>query len=253
MKLDVAFTPHGLAATEVHGRAVFVIDTLRATSTICAALAAGARAIIPAASTEDAIRIAQNLENADVLLAGERNTVRIEGFALGNSPREMTPDIVSGKTLVMSTTNGTGALLATQGASVVLVASPLNLETAARRARELIADTRSLLILCAGRESAFALEDAYTAGRLLFEALGRRWIRRGLNDAAQVSLDLVRRYGHNWTRPLERSRAGRELMRNGLGEDLVAVAAESTLSVLPQYVERRVTLPVSPVGVAAAG
>lgn len=253
MRLDVAFTPHGLAANEVQGRAVFVIDTLRATSTICAALAAGARAVIPAASTEDAIRLAQNLENADVLLAGERNTVRIEGFALGNSPREMTPDVVSGKTLVMSTTNGTGALLATQGASVVFVVSPLNLETAARRARELIVETRSLLILCAGRESAFALEDAYTAGRLLFEALGRRWIRRGLNDAAQVSLDLVRRYGHEWKRPLERSRAGRDLKRNGLGDDLVAVAAESTLSVLPQYVERRVVLPVSPVGVAAAG
>lgn len=253
MRLDIAFTPHGLAANDVQGRAVFVIDTLRATSTICTALASGARAIIPAASTEDAIRIAQNLENVDVLLAGERNAVRIEGFALGNSPREMTPDIVGGKTLVMSTTNGTGALLATQGASLVLLASPLNLATAARRARELIAENRSLLILCAGRESAFALEDAYTAGRLLFEALGRRWIRRGLNDAAQVSLDLVRRYGNRWDRPLERSRAGRELIRNGLGDDLVAVAAESTLSVLPQFVERRVTLPVSLTGAAVAG
>ncbi|HXI20834.1 MAG TPA: 2-phosphosulfolactate phosphatase, partial [Gemmatimonadales bacterium] len=94
MKLDVAFTPAGLTPGEVQGRVVFVIDILRAGTTICAAILAGARAVVPAASTEEALRLAQTLGPAETLLAGERNCLRIPGFALGNSPREMVPDVV---------------------------------------------------------------------------------------------------------------------------------------------------------------
>ena len=90
MRIDVAFTPAGLSQTELHGRVVFVIDILRATTTMCAALSNGARAIIPVSSTEEALRLAQTIGSTDVLLAGERNCVRIPGFQLGNSPLEMT-------------------------------------------------------------------------------------------------------------------------------------------------------------------
>ena len=115
MKLDVAFTPTGLASAEVQGRTVFVIDILRATTTMCAALHHGAKAIIPVASPEEALRLAQTLGSADVLLAGERNAIRTPGFHLGNSPLEMTEAAVRGKTLVVTTTNGTHTLLAVQG------------------------------------------------------------------------------------------------------------------------------------------
>ena len=82
--------PAGLTPAEVQGRTVFVIDILRATTTMCAALNHGAKAIIPVASTEEALRLAQTIGSADVLLAGEKNCVRIPGFHLGNSPLEMT-------------------------------------------------------------------------------------------------------------------------------------------------------------------
>ena len=115
MKLDVVFTPLGLAPGDVAGRTVLVVDALRATTTICVALHHGAREVIVAVDAEDATRLAHTLDKSDVLLAGERNCVQIPGFQLGNSPSEMTVAAVHGKTLVMTTTNGTRALLALRG------------------------------------------------------------------------------------------------------------------------------------------
>ena len=98
MKLDVLFTPLGLTPAEVQGRTVFVIDILRLSTTVCAALHHGARAVVPVPSTEEALRLAQTLGPSEVVLAGERNGVPIPGFPLGNSPREMTAEAVRGLT-----------------------------------------------------------------------------------------------------------------------------------------------------------
>lgn len=241
MRLDVAFTPLGLGPQDVQGRTVFVIDILRATTAMCAALHHGARALIPVASTEEALRLAQTIGSTDVLLAGEKNSVRIPGFALGNSPLEMTERAVKGKTLIVTTTNGTKALLAAQGAAAVYPAAAANLTLAGERARLALEEQRDILILCAGREAAFGLDDAYCAGRLAVAALGGRKPRRGLNDAALASLDLVRRYGENWQRPLSYSRAGRELGRLGFRDDVLDAARLDAYPVLPTFHERRVT------------
>jgi 2-phosphosulfolactate phosphatase len=247
MKLDVIFTPAGLTLAEVQGRTVFVIDILRATTTICAAMSNGAKAIIPVASTEEALRLAQTIGSADVLLAGEKNCVRIDGFHLGNSPQEMTETAVRGKTLIVSTTNGTQALLACHGAGAVYPACAGNLSLAAEKAREVLEGEGGMLVVCAGRGRAFSLDDAYAAGRLVSAALGGPRGRRGLNDAALASLDLVRRYGEDWERPLRRSRAGRELIRLGFGDDVKASARLDVYPVLPIFSERRVTLAAVPV------
>ena len=172
MTLDVLFTPAGLTLAEVQGRTVFVIDILRATTSMCAALHNGAKAIIPVASTEEALRLVQTLGSEDVLLAGEKDCLRIEGFQLGNSPREMTEQAVRGKTLVLTTTNGTKALLASQGAAAAYPVCAGNLTLAAERAREALEREGGMLVLCAGRGGAFSLDDAYTAGRLIAAALG---------------------------------------------------------------------------------
>ena len=241
MKLDVVFTPAGLSSAEVQGRTVFVIDILRATTAMCAALHNGAKAIIPVATTEEALRLAQTIGSTDVLLAGERRCVRIPGFHLGNSPLEMTEAVVRGKTLIVTTSNGTGALLACQGAAAVYPACAGNLSLAAEKAREALEGGRRPLIVCAGRDGAFALEDAYAAGRLAAEVLGGLRPRRGLNDAAIAALDLVRRYRNDWERPLSYSRAGRELIRLGFRDDIAAAARLDTYPVLPHFHERRVT------------
>jgi 2-phosphosulfolactate phosphatase len=241
MKLDVVFTPQGLVPADVAGRTVFVIDVLRATTSVCAALAHGAKAIIPVASSEEAVRLAQTIGSTDVLLAGERNCVRIPGFALGNSPLEMTEEAVKGKPIIMTTTNGTKAMLALQGASNVYLAAASNLSVAGACAGQALERDRNIMIVCAGRDGAFSLDDAYAAGRLAVSALGGRKPRKGLNDAALAALDLVRRYGDGWNRPLAYSRAGRELVRLGFKADVDDAARLDAYPVLPQLHDRRIT------------
>jgi 2-phosphosulfolactate phosphatase len=239
MSLDIVFTPLGLTATETGGRTVFVIDILRATTTMCAALSQGARAIIPVSSTEEALKLKQTL-GSDVLLAGEQNCERIQGFDLGNSPREMTPDMVKGRLVVMRTTNGTRALMAISGAAAIYPAAAANIGPAGRKAQELYERDGDLLIVCSGRENSFSIDDAYCAGRLAVAAMGGRRRSKGLNDAALASLDLVRRYGDRWDRPLRASRAGRELARLGYGQDVEDAARPDAWPVLAIYQDRRV-------------
>jgi 2-phosphosulfolactate phosphatase len=214
---------------------------------MCAALHHGAKAIVPVAGTEDALRLAQTIASDDVLLAGEKDCIRIPGFQLGNSPLEMTEGAVRGKTLIVTTTNGTGALLATQGAAAVYPACAGNLSAAAEKAREALELDGDLLIVCSGRRGAFSLDDAYCAGRLAAAALGGLKPRRGMNDAALASLALVRRYGDQWERPLRHSRAGRELIRLGFGDDVRDAARLDAYPVLAHFHERRVTLASVPV------
>jgi 2-phosphosulfolactate phosphatase len=246
MKLDVVFSPLGLLPGQAAGRTIFVIDILRASTVVCAALHHGARAVLPASTTEEALRLSQTIGGADVLLCGERGGLPIPGFALGNSPLEMTAAAVRGRTLVMTTTNGTPALLATQGAAAVYLAAAANLTAAVTAAQDALDARGELLILCAGRERAFALDDAYAAGRLLSAVLGGSRKRNDLNDAALASLDLVRRYGMTWERPLRASRGGADLLALGFNADLVDAARQDAYPVLPIYHERRITAAPAP-------
>lgn len=241
MRVDVVFTPAGLTAAEVHGKTVFVVDILRATTSMCAALNNGAKAIIPVASTEEALRLSQTIGSTGVVLAGEQGCLKIPGFQLGNSPLEMTGQAVRGRTLIVTTSNGTKALLACQGAAAVFPTAAANLSLAAEKGREALESDQHILIVCAGREGAFSLDDAYCAGRLASAIFGSTKPRRSLNDAGIASLDLVRRYGENWERPLRYSRAGRELIRLGFQADVIDAARLDAYPILAHFHERRVT------------
>lgn len=245
MNVEVAFTPAGLAKEEVAGRVVFVIDILRATTVICAALHHGAKGIIPVASVDEAMKMAQVLGPDDVLLTGERHGLPIPGFALGNSPLEMTPSAVSGKTLVMTTTNGTAALLGSTGAAQVFVAAAANLTAAGEQFRRCLEEDTPVVVLCSGREGQFGLDDAYTAGRLVLEGIGDSRRHEGLADSAIAALDLVRRYGTSWRRPLSLSAGGRHLTTLGMGLDLLEAGKQDRYPVLPVYAERRIGLAVA--------
>ena len=127
MRIDTYFTLPELDGTSLTVSAVVVIDVVRATTTIIEALANGARAIFPTESTEDAVRLASSLGREDSLLCGERKGEKVEGFDLGNSPSEFSRQVVEDKKLVMSTTNGTRALIAAQEAARVLPCALTNL------------------------------------------------------------------------------------------------------------------------------
>ena len=249
MRLDVVFTPAGLSPAEVQGRTVFVIDILRATTTMCAALSHGAKAIIPVASTEEALRLAQTIGSADVLLAGEKNCVRIPGFELGNSPLEMTEAAVRGKTIVVTTTNGTKALLAMPGRRARSIPPrPPTSRVAGERAREALE-----------REERRPDRLRGPGGRVLpRRCVLRRPARRGRAGRAGARAGAQRRRarrastwcGATATAGSGRSlgsRAGRELIRLGFGDDVADAARLDAYPVLPHFHERRVTLAPVPV------
>jgi len=164
--------------------AVVVIDVVRATTCVVEALANGARAIYPTASTEEAVKLLGSLGRDDTLLCGERKGVKVEGFDLGNSPAEFTRKVVEGKRIVMSTTNGSVALAGVQEARRVLACAFTNLSAVADAVR----DEEELVVVCAGRMGRFSLDDAVCAGHLL-KRLGVD-AANGHNDAARAVLAL---------------------------------------------------------------
>ena len=111
MKLNVLFSPGNTDDLYFTGKTTVVIDVLRASTTIVEALKNGAKDVIPVATVEFAMKISGGMFGGQTLLCGERNTKKIEGFALGNSPLEYKKEIVSGKSIVFYSTNGTRAIV----------------------------------------------------------------------------------------------------------------------------------------------
>jgi 2-phosphosulfolactate phosphatase len=250
MKLDVFFTPGELAGLELPERVV-VVDVLRATSTIVEALANGAKAIVPVGTVDDAARMAQNIGRDMVLLCGERKGMPIEGFDLANAPPEFTAGAVAGKSLVMTTTNGTRAFLAVAErragpgdgeANVILAGSFLNLAAIiGRLAPAEGSDGAPAAIVCAGREGRFAMEDAVCAGAIA-RGLQDAGVELELNDGATAARNLAGRHRKDLVGMLERTAAGRHLESIGRGEDLAFCAAVDRTDMVPRFRDRKITL-----------
>jgi 2-phosphosulfolactate phosphatase len=240
VKLDVFFGGQQLTPADVQGRVVLVIDVLRASTTVAVALSNGARAVIPFESSDEVVARAKQFERSDVLLAGERRMHAIPGFDLGNSPREYTRATVEGKTVLLTTTNGTVALAGIQGARDVLVASYVNYSAVSAMIRAAARGASDVTIVCAGRDRQFALEDAACAGRFT-RGVTRRLANVRLNDAAQACCLMDKRYGDRLDRLFEDSEHGRALAEAGFAEDLVVCASVDSHPVIPIYQDRQIT------------
>jgi 2-phosphosulfolactate phosphatase len=239
MKLDVLLTPAELVPSEIAGRTVVVLDVLRASSSIVEALAAGARTLYPVATIEEAIGLAKTLGRDEVLLAGERKALPIEGFDLGNSPGEFTAERVGGKAVVMSTTNGTIALTAAVGAGRVVVGSWINFQAVVD---DLVRSTTEPVLLCAGRDRGFALEDAVCAGHIaaaVMKALPD--VEWEMNDGAVAALALAEEFSDP-AKLFAHTTAGRAIMDAGLGDDLAFCARTDLRDVLPVLEGRQIVL-----------
>jgi len=241
VRIDVHFNGSSTAAGQhdLHDRVVLVIDVLRASTSIAAALNNGARAVIPFEGVDDAIMRARSLERSEVLLAGERKMAPIPGFQLGNSPREFTADVVGGKTIVMTTTNGTAALAGSGSAAEVIVGCFANYAPVLAWLRAAARAGKSITIVCAGTNGRFALEDAICAGRFV-RGITRRGIQPELGDAASVAAIIDRRMGGDLVAVLRDSEHGRALIEAGLGDDVTYCASMNTNPVVPVYRDRQV-------------
>ena len=224
MKVRVGFTP----AEETAGTVAVVIDVLRATSTICQALAAGYERVVCVGEVEQAFELAAGRD--DVALAGERRNVRPEGFDFGNSPREFAGDGPARATLVLTTTNGTRLLLAAAArCETVLVGSLLNLGAVVAAVRA--SGAPDVAVLCAGVEGAFAIDDAYVAG-VLAGALG------GDPDDATVAATRLAGAFASDEEGIGGGVSAANIRRVGLDDDIPWCARRSVLEVVPRVVGR---------------
>jgi 2-phosphosulfolactate phosphatase len=238
--LDVIFTPAEVAALarrDLSATACVVFDVLRATSSIVTALAHGAVAVIPAADIPEALAVRR--ARPEVLLAGERDGVRIGTavsggveFELGNSPREFVAKRVQGRTLVMTTTNGTRALRACAGARFVWAGAFLNLSALVRRVEQ--ARPARLLLVGSGTGEEAALEDTLAAGALV-EALDRIYPAERVSDAALMARQLYRQCSGDLAGALALSRNGRRLLaRPELRADVAFCAQRDQFDLVPE-------------------
>jgi 2-phosphosulfolactate phosphatase len=240
VRVDVFFGSQNLAPADVQGRVVLVIDVLRASTSIAVALSHGARAVIPFDSSDEVIARAKQFDRAEVRLAGERKMHAIPGFDFGNSPREFTRETVEGKTVLMTTSNGTVALGPLQGARDIIVASYVNYSAVSAMIRAAARGAADISIICAGRDRQFALEDAACAGRYV-RAVTRRLAGARLNDAAQACSLIDKRYGDALDRLFEDSEHGRALAEGGFADDLAVCAQVDSFPVIPIYQDRQIT------------
>lgn len=215
MRIDTYFTPAEVDPGDLSEATVVVIDVVRATTTIIEALANGARAIYPTESTEDAVRLASSMGREDTLLCGERKGRKVEGFDLGNSPREFDAETVKGRKLVMTTTNGTRALAAVAEGARLLPCAFTNLSAVAAE----VAGDDHVVIICAGREDRFSLDDALCAGHLIQRMIDEGESDHELNDAARAVRALA-----SARKPTRRflglTAGGASLAEIGLADDL---------------------------------
>lgn len=214
MRVHVAFTP----AETVRAPVAVVVDVLRATSTIVQALASGYRRVLCCAEIEEALELRERL--GEGVLAGERLAQAIPGFDLGNSPAEFVEP--RGETVILTTTNGTRAIVAAAaGAETVLVGSLLNLAAVADAARDA---GDAVEVVCAGVDGRFTLDDAYCAGRIAGLLGGER------SDAAEAAVRLAGSFANAG----EGLRAAENPRQEALGDDLAWCARESVLAVVPR-------------------
>jgi 2-phosphosulfolactate phosphatase len=239
-ELRVHNLPSQIAEAELSGRTVVVIDLLRATSTICQALAAGASEVVPFLEIDDALAAASK-DRANVVLGGERHGKRIDGFDLGNSPSEYTPESVGGKRVFLTTTNGTRSLHHARLAKRVVAGSFLNLSAVEASIR----DEPRIDILCAGTDGFESREDILAAGAIVEQLVARDCDGWQLDEAAQAALAEWQRRGQDLAVELRSTPGGANLLSIEMDHDLVDCARIDTLSIVPELDVSawRITLP----------
>jgi 2-phosphosulfolactate phosphatase len=231
-QLDVYLLPALVEPAALAGKAVVVIDILRATTTIVHALAAGATEVRPCLEVEDAKRLAAELDGC-VMLGGERGGMQIPGFDLGNSPAEYTRERIGGKTVVFTTTNGTRAMLRCKQARRVLLGAFVNFSAVCRE----LAGESEIALVCAGTDGQVTREDALFAGAVV-DDLVRSGRNCRLNDQAELAADAWQTAVRLLTdRPLgltlRDSRGGRNLIDIGQENDIDLAAQMDRFDVVP--------------------
>jgi 2-phosphosulfolactate phosphatase len=244
-EVHVHLSPLLVQPLQLAGSIAVAVDVLRASTTIVHALAAGCVAVRPIAEVVEARRLADHLPAGKVLLAGERDGRPLPGFDCGNSPGEFTSERCGGTTLVLTTTNGTRALLLAESAARILVGAFVNFSAVCEQLR---ADPRPVHILCAGESGNVALEDTLFAGAVV-EFLCTNGPTR-LNDGARVGWDCFERHGRVLEGALAVGAGGARLHALGYDDDIRAAARVDAFALVPELRRDPVRVEIGAVGIA---
>jgi 2-phosphosulfolactate phosphatase len=240
-QIDVYYLPSEVDEKELEGSVVAVIDVLRATSTICQALASGAREVVPFVEIDEALAAANKAGRNNVILGGERKGRRIDGFDLGNSPAEYSASTIQGRPVFITTTNGTRALQHARFAESVVVASFLNLSAVVAS----LQNEAKINILCAGTDRSETSEDILLAGAIVFELVSEMpgiWTTNEKANAARnewqkivaASESTGKTFHELITGSLNASTGGRNCIEVGNGSDVPYCAQLDLLSLVPR-------------------
>lgn len=230
MNVQLYLTPIPFSGNEISDKTVAVIDVLRCTTCVSAALMAGARGVIPTSGPGEAADMWTKIGPEMAILAGERNGIKIENFQLGNSPAEFTGGVVGGKLVVMTTSNGTAAFMEATNAALTLSCSLTNVSKVAARIAE---EGRDLVITCAGMTGQFSIEDTICGGMLMHLLATEKKIKLTVNDAGSLALLLYRSNKTALRQTIAQGEHARFLSRLGFETDVTAAAACDTMPVLP--------------------
>ena len=189
--IDVFFSVQAFQEEELRGKSAVIIDVLRASSSIVAAINAGAKKIIPVEDMSDAVKIARTMDQNDYLLCGEKDGTKIEGYDLGNSPLEYTPEVVMNKTLIFNTTNGTKAIKKAALANRIYIGTFLNQQSILNALAE---HDDEVVLICSGWRGRLSLEDTMFAGSLLYKLCNGK-LPEKTKDGAKVAFGLFEKFG----------------------------------------------------------
>ncbi len=230
MRISVYATPDSIMERDLKEQVVVVIDVLRATSTMITALYNGCKEVIPVKEIEEAINMSKNYDKDAYLLCGERNSQPIDGFHLSNSPLEYIRDVVEGKTILFTTTNGTRAMKMTSDARSVLVCGMINVDSVAEY---ILAQGCDTVFVCAGTEGKFSLDDCITAGAVISRIKAKTHVE--LDDLARVAVDAYDNANGRLHEALKDTVHYKKLAALGLTGDLEYCLTENAAPVICLY------------------
>lgn len=237
MLIDVIMVPQQAGNRLIKGQTAIILDILRATSTIVTALGNKARQIIPVVEPEAAFQLKQAIGAEDCVLGGERKGYKINGFDLGNSPAEYLEVNVSGKTVILCTSNGTKAVLWTREAREVIIGSFLNMKIICDYLKSSIDNgsiANDLFIVCSGREGNFSLED-FTGAGMIVSSIGSNCELTDTAKTAQFTFENAREIG--LTAFVSQAEHGRYLKEIGMESDIALCTTLNEFPILPRLVD----------------
>jgi 2-phosphosulfolactate phosphatase len=230
MNVELYLTSAPFAEAKLENKTVVVVDVLRASTSICAALIAGAKGVIPTEGPGEAGELHSKLGTDNTILAGERDGIRIDNFDLGNSPAEFTQEVVADKFVLMTTTNGTGLFKRAAKSSMVMAGGLVN---ASKIAEKISSLEKDLIIACSGRQGNFSIEDTLCGGLLIDLLVSKYQFELKLNDAAMIAVQLYHNNVSSLRDTIEKGEHAQFLISLGFKQDVSMSTLIDSMPVRP--------------------